>query len=73
MKTQSRQKTQEDETEVFQKNIYKILTYINPFEQNNNHTRISHETEFRSAFKLFNNGQTFIFILYPLNIFSYSM
>ena len=45
------QETQEHETVVFQKNRYKILTYINPFEQNNDHTRISHEIEFRSSFK----------------------
>ena len=52
-KTQSRQKTQkpqENQTVVFQKNRYKILTYINPFEQNNDHTRMSHEIEFRSSF-----------------------
>ena len=30
----------------------KILTYINPFEQNNDHMRISHEIEFRSSFKV---------------------
>ena len=45
------QETQEHETVVFQKNRYKILTYINPLEQNNDHTRISHEIEFRSSFK----------------------
>ena len=49
-KTLSRQKTQkiqEDKTVVFQNNIYKILNYVNPFEQNNDHTRISHEIELR--------------------------
>ena len=51
IKTHSRQETQEYETVVFQKNRYKILTYVNPFEQNNGHTRISHEIEFRSSFK----------------------
>ena len=44
-KTQSRQETQEYETVVFQKNRYKILKYVNPFEQNNDHTRISLENE----------------------------
>ena len=52
-KTQSKQEIQEYETVVFQKNRYKILTYTNPFEQNNDHTRISHEIEFRSSFKSF--------------------
>ena len=52
LKTQSRQKTQEDETVVFQKSRYKILTYTSPFEQNDYHTQISHEKEFRSSFKL---------------------
>ena len=51
IKTHSRQETQEYETVVFQKNRYKILTYVNPFEQNNDHARISHEIEFRSSFK----------------------
>ena len=46
-----KQKTDEDETVVFQKSRYKILTYINPFEQNNDHTRISYEIEFCSFFK----------------------
>ena len=41
---------QEYETVVFQKNRYKVLTCVNPFEQNNDHTRISHEIEFRSSF-----------------------
>ena len=36
---------QEYETVVFQKNRYKILKYVNPFEQNNDHTRISLENE----------------------------
>ena len=49
--TQSRQETQEYETVVFQKNKYKILTCINLSKQNNDHTRISHEMEFRSSFK----------------------
>ena len=52
-KTQNRQKTQEDETVVFQKSRYKILNYTSPFEQNNDHTQISHEIEFRSFFKTF--------------------
>ena len=52
IKTHSRQETQEYETVVFRKNRYKILTYINPSEQNNNDTRISHETEFRSSFNV---------------------
>ena len=47
---QNRQETQEYETVVFKKIRYKILTYINPFEQNNNHTWISHE--FRSSFNV---------------------
>ena len=42
---------QEYETVVFQKNRYKVLTCVNPFEQNNDHTRISHEIEFQSSFK----------------------
>ena len=46
-----KQKTDEDETVVFQKSRYKILTYINPFEPNNYHTRILYEIEFRSFFK----------------------
>ena len=45
-----KQKTDEDETVVFQKSRYKILTYINPFEPNNYHTRILYEIEFRSFF-----------------------
>ena len=52
IETHSRQETQEYETVIFQKNRYKILTYINPSEQNNNDTRISHETEFRSSFNV---------------------
>ena len=48
---QKTQKMQEDETVVFQKNRCKMLTYINPFEQNHDHMRISHEIEFRSSFK----------------------
>ena len=51
MQRQKTQKIQEDEAVVFQKNRYKILTYINSFEQNNDHTKILHETEFRSSFK----------------------
>ena len=52
IKTHSRQETQEYETVVFQKNRYKILTYTNPSEQNNNDIRISHEIEFRSSFNV---------------------
>ena len=52
LKTQSRPKTQEDETVVFQKSRYKILTYTSPFEQNDYHAQISHEKELRSSFKL---------------------
>ena len=58
VKTQSRhktQKTEEDEKIVFQnKNKYKMQTYINPFEQNNNHSRTMHKIQFRSSF----NGLT---------------
>ena len=43
LKTQSRPKTQEDETVVFQKSRYKILTYTSLFEQNDYHAQISHE------------------------------
>ena len=28
------------------------MTYVNPFEQNNDHTRVSHEIEFQSSFKM---------------------
>ena len=52
LKTQSRPKTQEDETVVSQKSRYKILTYTSPFQQNDYHAQISHEKEFRSSFKL---------------------
>ena len=51
---QSRQQTQEYETVVFQKNIYNILTYVNPFQQNNNHTRISQRhccSDFKSVWE----------------------
>ena len=53
-KTQSRKKTNkalEDEALLFQKNRHKIQTYINPFEENNDHTRITHKIQFRSSFK----------------------
>ena len=59
-KSQSRQKTrktQEDETVVFQKNRYSILTYIKPFEQSNDHRRISYEIEFCSPFKSEKRGR----------------
>ena len=65
-KTQSRQKTQkiqEDETVVFQKNRYEILTYINPFEKNNDHTWISHKVEFRSSFKDPKYARNIVFLL----------
>ena len=46
-------KTHEDETAVFQKDRYRILTDVIPFEQNNDHTRISHEImKFHSSFKV---------------------
>ena len=48
---QEQAETSEEETVVFQKSRYKILTYTIPFEQNNDHTQISHEAEFRSSFK----------------------
>ena len=32
------------------RNRHKILTYINPFEQNNDHKWLPHEIEFRSSF-----------------------
>ena len=52
-KKQSRQKTQEDETLVFQKNMHKIQSYKNPIEQNNDHTRKMHKIQFRSFFKVY--------------------
>ena len=46
-------KTHEDETAVFEKDEYRILTDITPFEQNNDHTQISHEImKFHSSFKV---------------------
>ena len=41
--------TQKDETLVFQKNMYKIQNYINPFEQNNDHTRLMHKIQYLSS------------------------
>ena len=52
-KKQSRQKTQEDETLVFQKIMHKIQTYKNPIEQNNDHTRKMHKIQFRNSFKVY--------------------
>ena len=40
---------QEDETLVFQKNMYKIQNYINPFEQNNDHARLMHKIQYLSS------------------------
>ena len=65
-KTQSRQKTQKiqvDETVFFQKSRYEILTYINPFEKNNDPTWISHEVEFRSSFKDPKYARNIVFLL----------
>ena len=53
----SRQTTQEDETVVLQKSRYKILTYTSLFEQNNDHTQISHDTEFCSSFKFHGDNE----------------
>ena len=59
-KTQSReksQKTQEGKTLVFQKNQYKVQHKVQykvqykPFEENSDHTRITHKIQFRSSLK----------------------
>ena len=42
---------QEHETPVFQKKRYEMQTYKNPFEQNNDHTRIMHEMQCLRSFK----------------------
>ena len=42
-KKQKKQKTEEDETLVVQKNRYTLQTCINSFEQNNDHTQIMHK------------------------------
>ena len=54
-RSERKQKTQEDETLVFQKNRYKMQTYINPFEENNHHMWVIHKIQFWSYFnrKLF--------------------
>ena len=44
--------TQEDETLIFQKNMYKMRTFINPLEQNNDHTQKIHKIQFRSFFEM---------------------
>lgn len=44
--------TQEDETVIFQKHIYKMQTFINPLEQNNDHTQKINKIQFRSFFKM---------------------
>ena len=40
---QKKQKTEEDETLVVQKNRYTLQTCINSFEQSNDHTQIMHK------------------------------
>ena len=45
-----KQKTQEDETLVLQKNRYKMQTYFNLFQQNNDHMRIMHKMQCCSSF-----------------------
>ena len=50
-KTQSRQKTEEHETLVFQNKLCKIQTYINLFEQNNDHAWVMYEMQCLSSFK----------------------
>ena len=47
-----REKTQGDKTLVFQNNKYKMQIYINPFEQNNDHTWAMHKIQFHSFFKV---------------------
>ena len=46
------QKTQKDEKLVSQKIKWKMQTYINRIEQNNNHTRIMHKIRFWSSFTI---------------------
>ena len=43
--------TQEDEALVLQKNMYKMQNYINPFEQNNDHMRVTHKIQYFSSLK----------------------
>ena len=50
---QQKSRTLEGEKLVFQKNRYKIQTYINPFEKNNDHMWITRKMQFCSSFKEF--------------------
>ena len=51
LKTQSIQKKKEPREKAFQRSMYKIKTYINPFEQNNDQTQRIYKIEIRSFCK----------------------
>ena len=66
-KNRANRKYRKHKTLVFQKNTYKMQTYKNPFEQNNDYRRSIHETQFRSSLiLLFRSIKLFTRLEHPI-------